>query len=132
MQYSFFLAVILSGAKYLLLLLTLILLFPFAVILSEGGLPRAVSSAGNPSRRTPIGATGLCVRAEFVLPLCPFVSFVVNRLDGLPRSTTNPFPSKTLEAHSIVTSAKRTNSIPGGWGTTHNVYNPNQCLSSRR
>ena len=49
---TFLFDVILSEAKDPLLLLILTLLF--VVILSEGGLPRVPSSAGNPSRRTPL------------------------------------------------------------------------------
>jgi hypothetical protein len=36
------------------------------VILSEGGLPRAVSSAGNPSRRTPVDLQTLCFQMDNV------------------------------------------------------------------
>jgi pimeloyl-ACP methyl ester carboxylesterase len=50
---------------------------------------------------------------------------VVNVFAFSGRFTPNPFPSKTLEAHSIATSTKRFHSIPGGGGTYHNVYNPN-------
>jgi pimeloyl-ACP methyl ester carboxylesterase len=53
-----------------------------------------------------------------------FNSSIRQFVDPNARSTRNPFRSKTLEAHSIATSTKCTNSISGGWGYL------SQCVQS--